>query len=511
MEFNFTDKTEKLQGNNFTKNSNTEQDNLVQQIARDGCTEQLNLLIAERQWLRRELAASQSNPEKIDTEYQESELRIGNHLPALAILNSQGKSVYHNPTFVELFGYGVEEINQRGGLENLFDKAGIFADLARPQTWQGELNINLRKKQTKTFLVQIAGLLDKNSCFLGSLLTIIDLSATEKIEKKIQKAQKQLNKSLTEVQKVQEQLTILNKILESLYGSSSQEEIYHLLSYYIPRIFKDFSGNLILKSDEKQTQSIVSWCNIVAQQDLSDLQAPDPNRHLLRAKIEPINSFCTSVIGGGQEIGLLYIKAVKKQVFNNQQRKLVITISKHIGAALFNIQEKEQLRQECIKDPLTSLYNRRHLEEMLKQEMIDSIKIGQSLAILLIDIDHFKKINDDFGHNIGDLVIQTLGKFLKNNIQHKGYAYRYGGEEFLLVYPEMSAEMAQEKAEEIRGGVKRLVFCPEIINRAITISIGIATFPNHAISGIALINRADQALYRAKQLGRDRVEIAYVS
>ena len=492
MNFQFSEKTKNI----WTENIKQHRDERISQRSLEA---EINFVIAQEQWINKGIIENKLSLEKV--EWKEAELLHIEHLPAIAIADANGQSKYHNAAFVKLFGYEVDEINQLGGLEKIFGNNSPLGNFATARTWQGTLNLNFSKKEKKHNLIFVAPLIDENNYFLGSIVTIVDISAKEKIEKKINKAQKELNKSLKEVQKMQEQLSILAKMLECLYSCPSKKEADHLLSYYLPQIFKDFSGHFMATNQQKTTERIVSWPKFDCGINPDNLYQ---NCAILRANIDVKTCFCTSVIAGGQEIGILYIQAAKKPILSHQQRELAMTISKHIGVAFSNIQEKENLQQQCVKDPLTGLYNRRHLEELIQKEMTYSARVGRPLTVFLLDIDHFKKINDNYGHGVGDLVLQTLGNFLKDNIRQKDYAYRYGGEEFLLVCPEMSAEQAKQVGENLREGVKNLHFYPE--KASITISIGIATFPNHAVSANSLINRADQALYRAKELGRDRVQ-----
>lgn len=164
------------------------------------------------------------------------------------------------------------------------------------------------------------------------------------------------------------------------------------------------------------------------------------------------------------------------------------------------------LYDQCIRDPLTNLFNRRYLEASLKREIYSAKRLAQPLAIVTIDIDHFKRYNDTFGHDAGDAVLQKISSFLQKNIRPSDIACRYGGEEFVLIFPKTSLKDVRQIAENLRQGVKSLqlehLYHP--IN-AIAISLGVACFPEHGKTISALLQAADMALYRAKELGRDRV------
>jgi len=172
-------------------------------------------------------------------------------------------------------------------------------------------------------------------------------------------------------------------------------------------------------------------------------------------------------------------------------------------------QAVQNLHEQAITDPLTGLLNRRYLREYLPRELTRAKRIGASLAVIIVDIDYFKRINDTFGHEAGDLVLRELGTMLRNKIRTSDVACRLGGEEFALVLPDSSLEGAREKAEAVRASVQKLdlKFHDKPIGR-ITASLGVALFSAHAEDADSLIRAADEALYHAKGGGRDRVVLA---
>lgn len=130
------------------------------------------------------------------------------------------------------------------------------------------------------------------------------------------------------------------------------------------------------------------------------------------------------------------------------------------------------------------------------------------LSVLLLDVDHFKQFNDTFGHDAGDAVLRCLSQFLQQNVRNSDIACRYGGEELVLILPNASPEDTMQRAEHLRQGVKRLtVEHPQSLG-IITVSVGVACFPDHGLSTEALLQAADSALYQAKATGRDRVVMA---
>lgn len=170
---------------------------------------------------------------------------------------------------------------------------------------------------------------------------------------------------------------------------------------------------------------------------------------------------------------------------------------------------QERLREEAITDPLTGLFNRRFLNEMLPSAVAGAARRGGTLAVVILDVDHFKRINDTFGHDAGDTVLSEVGALVKRSVRRSDTACRFGGEEFVLVLPDSTLDGAHERAEQIRCeiGALRLQHDSTPLG-SITGSFGIAAFPIHADDAAGLVNAADAALYQAKQGGRNRTVVA---
>jgi len=163
-----------------------------------------------------------------------------------------------------------------------------------------------------------------------------------------------------------------------------------------------------------------------------------------------------------------------------------------------------QLREQANRDPLTGLYNRRFFDTVVERELARSAREGQSLALMLIDIDHFKQINDTHGHLAGDRVLGRLAAVLGEHSRATDVVCRIGGEEFVMLMPDMPPARALERAELIRRTVASPCCALDDESQQVTVSIGIASFPEHGRCAQQLMRHADLALYRAKNEGRDR-------
>jgi diguanylate cyclase (GGDEF)-like protein len=160
-----------------------------------------------------------------------------------------------------------------------------------------------------------------------------------------------------------------------------------------------------------------------------------------------------------------------------------------------------------VRDYLTGLFNRRYLQNTLEREIARAAREKQPVAVVMMDIDHFKLTNDTYGHRAGDKLLETWGRVLKMNIRVEDIACRYGGEEFVIVMPGASLEVAQQRAEWLSAYCADMEVSFEGQKLKMTMSMGVAAYPQHALDEDGLLIRADRALYRAKRGGRNRVSV----
>lgn len=169
--------------------------------------------------------------------------------------------------------------------------------------------------------------------------------------------------------------------------------------------------------------------------------------------------------------------------------------------------ERSALQELATHDPLTGLYNRRFLDAALPRELARAAREGKPLAVIMLDLDRFKSINDNFGHPAGDEVLRTLAELLKKGARESDLIFRYGGEEFVAIMPGMSADQALERAESWRKRMEETLVVYGDFNIGITLSAGIAVFPNHGNSPSQLLANADEMLYQSKSEGRNRITV----
>jgi two-component system cell cycle response regulator len=199
-----------------------------------------------------------------------------------------------------------------------------------------------------------------------------------------------------------------------------------------------------------------------------------------------------------------------KEIVNKRYLPLSMTNALHryrLEKEIKEIKEEmEKVTETSVRDELTGLYNRRFFIEVLGREVAKVKRYGAGLALCMMDIDYFKKVNDRYGHLAGDMVLSKIGKLLKGHVRESDFSCRYGGEEFAMVLPNSNLEGAKTMSERFRKLIEGKHFEYDASKFQITVSIGIAEYDNSVDQTlIELIGRADQALYKAKEEGRNRV------
>lgn len=209
----------------------------------------------------------------------------------------------------------------------------------------------------------------------------------------------------------------------------------------------------------------------------------------------------TPIINHGRILGVINLLSDKPKDFFAEEIWILQMLAQQAGNALAEAIAYEQMEELAMIDPVTKAYSRQYLESKGKLEIQKAIESGESLSLLMLDIDFFKKVNDTYGHQIGDKILKQVSSVIKNNIRTTDVFARYGGEEFIILLPRLSQSMTIEIAERIR---KRIMEETEPI---VTISIGISFLSPNNTSIDKLIEKADYALYHSKENGRNKVSI----
>jgi len=233
--------------------------------------------------------------------------------------------------------------------------------------------------------------------------------------------------------------------------------------------------------------------------------AADPRFLRIAAQKTSLGSLCcVPMLARGAVIGVITAGSPENDCFSADDQELLC----YMTAAIAKEVENARLYRLAVTDPLTGAFNRQHLGERLPTEVERHRRYGQQLSLMVIDVDHFKAVNDRHGHPVGDQVLRGLTRRIDELVRDVDFLVRYGGEEFLAVLPSTALDGARQVAERLRAQVAQTPIASTAGSISVTVSVGVAELSDEDVDGMALIERADAALYRAKAAGRDRVVVA---
>ncbi|MCP4404073.1 MAG: diguanylate cyclase [bacterium] len=353
------------------------------------------------------------------------------------------------------------------------------------------------------------------------------------LQEKLEEQNLRLQYEIGERMRTEKVLNLLNHLSSLLQACHTEEETYSVVTVVCKQLFPSDSGCLSIIDDSRSMLKEVSFWNSphLASRlcSVADCQALRGDSMGLGDQISSCpqmecspdcDTLCAPISTPGGALGILKLyfsqdrpgHVEKKYIHTIETTRIVLTrLVRGYALTLANLRLRETLRRESIHDLLTGLYNRRYMQEALEREAHRAERRKMSVEIIMLDIDHFKNFNDTYGHDAGDLVLRELGQFLYNNTRGEDIACRYGGEEFLLILPGASLEDSTQRAESLRLGAQELQISYQGKSLHITISLGVASLPEHGATANDVVRAADAALYAAKARGRNQVVVALLA
>jgi diguanylate cyclase (GGDEF)-like protein/PAS domain S-box-containing protein len=358
----------------------------------------------------------------------------------------------------------------------------------------------------------------------------LELAERRRAQAALHEATQRQGLSLAEVEQRTREIALLNQMADLLQACQTDEEAYDVIARFAGELFPATAGALYVFNDSQNMVSAVAdwgessavwqqftpndcWALRRGRVHVHDEDHVTPRCQHVRDVAGPVY-LCLPLMAQGELLGVLHLQlepaeAGQQGIISEPRQRLATTLADHIALALSNLKLRDTLRHQAIHDPLTGLFNRRYMEEFLEQELQRAGRSRYTVGVIMLDIDHFKQLNDTYGHAAGDAVLRDLGQFLREHIRGGDVACRYGGEEFVLILPEALLEHVYERAAHLRESVKQMLISHEGNTvDPITLSLGVASFPMHGSTAEQLLRSADLALYQAKAEGRDRVIIS---
>lgn len=360
------------------------------------------------------------------------------------------------------------------------------------------------------------------------LCVVRDISEQHAVQRAMLDTNERLTRGLAEIQQRAADLAALTEMGELLQCCASEAELHRVVVDTACRIAPGSSGALYLS---RRGQSVLhvasSWgcewnhSTAVLEQHAcwalrrGRLHRAGPGATIARCEHVPADSLfhhvCVPMVAHSDNLGVLAVstpdEALARELADGYKRQVVQTLASQAALGLANLRLREQLRAESRSDPLTGLYNRRHFEDCMVRERLRAKRVGREFALLAIDIDRFKAINDRYGHAAGDDVLRAVGRTIRDCVRASDTAYRIGGEEFVVLLPDTDEHGALVVAESLRNAIAAAsIAMPHGLRTTVTVSIGVAALhPSSPVPWRELVACADRALYAAKAAGRNTV------
>ena len=450
----------------------------------------------------------------------------------MALVGPEGSWLTVNPSLCGIVGYTEWELLATS-FQAITHPDDLEADLTSIRqvlsgeifSYQHERRYVHRRGHIVWVLLSVSLVRDGGGQPLYFIFQVEDITDRKTAEVELKAAHEELKARVAELETRTVELSVVGEMGELLQSCRSVNEAYKIIGRSIRQLFPGEAGSLcVMNAARDHVEAVLNW-GVISTSD--GYFVPDDCWGLRRNRMHVVSdpevdlvcqhvtvteasgSMCLPLMAQRETIGLLHISSFDSSGFTAARQQLARTLAEQVALALANLQLQETLRNQSVRDGLTGLFNRRYLEASLDREINRAERHQRPLSIIMTDVDHFKKFNDNYGHETGDAVLREVGGLLQSLSRKADVACRYGGEEFILILPDASLEDATLKAEQMREAIRNL----EVRHHRetvgpVTLSIGVASFPEHGAGGDALIAAADAALYRAKGAGRDRVVVA---
>jgi diguanylate cyclase (GGDEF)-like protein len=302
------------------------------------------------------------------------------------------------------------------------------------------------------------------------------------------------------------QLEAINAIAKRTTVELDLKELLDRLCTQLPQSFpvdhvsiflRDADGDLILRAQQGTLPIAIKVGEVL------------PEGRAYTAAGDGREEVCLPLVSFGENLGLLVCVTTQGNAFLPNDTQALESVADILATATQNARYVDRVRQLAYRDGLTGVFNRRYFESRLIEEITRAARYGGGVSVLMIDLDHFKKINDDFGHMLGDDVLRTVSTIFLRNLRKVDVVCRYGGEEFAVVLPATQGGSAAMVAEKLRRSVVSAQYAG--VSFPVTVSIGVAEFPANGITRDDIVGAADTALYQAKEAGRNQVFLAAIN
>jgi len=486
--------------------------------------------------------AAVSEQDRIARDLQEQTTHLNSLIEnspfGIVVLDRQGRVELINAAFEKLFLCSQAELAGRS-LGTVFMADDLPADFEASvrRVIAGEarhMTVRRRRKDGRVLDLEVHALpLAVDGRVRGSYTIYKDISEHIKASQAERKHAEVLNQLLNELKRRTREMTLLSEMGDLLECCVTTEDACSVVAQSVQKLLPEvISGTLYLfKSSRNLVETAIQWGNASISEaafspdECWSLRRGQPHWSPLAEGIHcthisasvTLKCLCVPMVGHGDTLGVLHLEFAGDAIETDPgsenpeaiAQRLGTTVAGQIALSLASLRLRDTLRDQSVRDPLTGLFNRRFMEESLEREMQRAVRKNHPVSILFADLDNFKRFNDTFGHDAGDYVLKIVADLFRKSVRADDVVCRYGGEEFGFILPESSSENAVIRANELREATKKMEMGYQNSSLGtLTLSIGVATFPEHGETVEELLKTADKCLYTAKSAGRDQVSLA---
>lgn len=393
------------------------------------------------------------------------------------------------------------------------EAAAVLRETGR---WEGEVEQRRRDGKYVPIHSIVVLIRDEHGTPTGIVAVNRDISERRHFELLLMKANQRLEEAMIEARRQAAEILMVNELHDLLQVCQTTNEAAGVIAFSLQRIFPHQSGYLMVRQPGTANLNLLAAWNDTTttptsltldqcwalRRGLIHRTCTGEGMRCTHIRAHPDDcTCCVPLVVQGEIYGLLHIAGTELP-----RSELIVMTGDTIKLALSNLELRATLREQAIIDPLTGLYNRRYLESSLPRELHRAQREQTPLTVAMIDIDHFKQFNDQYGHDAGDALLRELAVIFREHLRQSDLACRYGGEEFVLILPGVNRATAQARLQRLRETVQRrqIAFAGQLLG-PVTVSIGFVVCESDDQNMHLIIQHADTALYTAKRSGRNQV------
>jgi diguanylate cyclase (GGDEF)-like protein/PAS domain S-box-containing protein len=352
-----------------------------------------------------------------------------------------------------------------------------------------------------------------------------DISGRKKTEEALQHANKKLESWVHDLEQRTREMTLLSEMGDILRACLTTEEVYEVIVRVAQEVFPVLGGALYVIGPLRNIVEAVAEWGDTSKMELTF--APDECWALRRGRVHwvedthvgllcrhlhtppPKGYMCVPMMAQSEAVGILHLTQPEDAQMPEAKQRLAMAMAEHVAMALSNLRLHETLRNQSIRDQMTGLFNRSFMEESLELEIRRAVRTQQSLSAIMLALDNFQELTENFGLDVGDTILRRVGMLLQANVRKGDIACRFSGQTFIMILPQTGFEASQKRATTLLDLVRGLEVKKETeVVGHVSASVGLTVFPSNGQTSEALLRSAEAALNRARSSGGNRVIMA---